>query len=118
MDKTPQEMEVWYVLPAIRRELAKNMLKLGLKQKEIAKALKIAESAVSQYLKSKRAKEIDFPEEIAAEIKHSAEAIVRDNSLLMAEIQRLCILIRKSNLLCELHKKHAVVPEECDICLK
>ena len=31
--KPPCEMVVWYIIPAIRSELAKDLLKLGMKQK-------------------------------------------------------------------------------------
>ena len=37
--KLPQEIDVWYIIPAIRREFAKGLLKKGLKQREIAKKL-------------------------------------------------------------------------------
>ena len=50
----PQEIEVWYIIPAVRRELAKSMVKIGLKQKQIAVTLGITEAAVSQYLKLDR----------------------------------------------------------------
>ncbi|MFH1328275.1 MAG: hypothetical protein ABIH76_05470, partial [Candidatus Bathyarchaeota archaeon] len=60
MRHTPQEIEVWYVLPALRREFAKAFLETGMKQKDIAKIMEINEPAISQYLKAKRAKEFQF----------------------------------------------------------
>ena len=72
----PQEIEVWYVIPAIRRELAKAMINTGLTQKEIAKIMGITEAAVSQYIHSKRAKEIAFSKKVLEEIKISAEKII------------------------------------------
>lgn len=115
---TPQEIEVWYVLPAIRCELAKAMLKKGLKQKQIAKLLGITEAAVSQYLKEKRAKEEFFDKKIKQEIKRSADKIIKDNSLVMSEIQRMCNLVKESGILCKLHHKHCNIPKECKVCLK
>ena len=64
MFETPQEIEVWYVLPAIRKEMAKVMADKGLKQVEIAEILGLTKSAVNHYLKQKRAKDVNFPEQI------------------------------------------------------
>ena len=50
--KPPCEMVVWYIIPAIRSELAKDLLKLGMKQKKISELMDITQPAVSQYLKS------------------------------------------------------------------
>ena len=46
--KPPCEMVVWYVIPAIRSELAKDLLKLGMKQKTISELMDITQPAVSQ----------------------------------------------------------------------
>jgi predicted transcriptional regulator len=51
--KPPCELIVWYVIPTIRAELAKEMIKLGLSQKEVSERLGITQSAVSQYVKDK-----------------------------------------------------------------
>ena len=68
----PQEIEVWYILPAIRRDLTKSMINdLHLTQKEIAKIMGLTEAAVSQYIHSKRAKEIVFSNAVLKEIKQS-----------------------------------------------
>jgi len=56
----PQEVEVWYVIPAIKRELSKSMMKdNGLSQKNVATLLGVTEAAVSQYINSKRANEVE-----------------------------------------------------------
>ena len=55
----PQEIEVWYVLPLIRRKIALKMVEKGLQQKEVAKIMGITPAAVCQYKTEKRAKE-DF----------------------------------------------------------
>ena len=34
--KPPCEIVVWYVIPAIRSELAKELLNLGMKQKDVS----------------------------------------------------------------------------------
>jgi len=116
----PQEIEVWYILPAIRRELANSMLKeFNLKQREIAKLLRITDSAVSQYLKSKRAKEVQFSSQMLGEVKASAEQIIKNPDGLIEETNRLCGLIKKDEVLCKLHRYHdKTVPANCCACLK
>ena len=66
----PQEVEVWYVLPAIRRELSKVMKtkvvqradvdgevkEHKITQKEIARMLGVTEPAITQYLLKKKDK--------------------------------------------------------------
>ncbi|MBA3044390.1 helix-turn-helix domain-containing protein, partial [archaeon] len=48
--KMPCEVIIWYILPGIRREITKSLLKNGLSQREVAKKLGITDAAVSQYL--------------------------------------------------------------------
>ena len=115
---TPQEIEVWYILPALRRQLALNMKQKGLKQNEIARIMHVTEAAVSQYFKSKRAKEVAFPENLKQEIKTSAEKIMEENSLFMSELQNLLNLIKQEHLLCAIHKCHCILPENCEVCMK
>jgi len=77
--KTPCELIVWYVLPAIRREFARVLVKeFNLTQREAARKLGVTESAVSQYLKSKRGKEMKFNQEI---IDGNREISKRDSGI-------------------------------------
>ena len=46
--KPPCEIVVWYVIPAIRSELAKDLLALGMKQKDVSELMDITQPAVSQ----------------------------------------------------------------------
>ena len=51
MEKIPCEYIVWNVLPSIRKEFAKSLMKnYGLNQKQIAKIINLTPAAVSQYL--------------------------------------------------------------------
>jgi hypothetical protein len=113
---TPQEIEVWYILPALRRQLAVEMKQKGLKQNEMAKIMHVTESAISQYFKSKRAREVEFTENLKKEIRSSAEELIRDNSLFMQELQKLLALTKKELLLCKIHKCHCNLPENCEVC--
>ena len=62
--KPPCEIVVWYVLPSIRCKLAKELLSLGMKQKEISEVLDITQPAVSQYISDKRGQEITFDDKV------------------------------------------------------
>ena len=113
----PQEIEVWHVLPALRKEIMNSLLKLGKSQKEIAKLLSITPAAVSQYKNKKRAKSVEFTQKIRGEIEKSSKNIVENKSCLTKELQNLCIIVKEEGLLCELHKKHSNICCDCKICL-
>jgi predicted transcriptional regulator len=93
----PQEVEVWYVLPAIRRELAKvmktkfvqradddgEMREHKITQKEIARMLGVTEPAITQYLLRKkgqrsRGDQVSLPNEILREIDKSADSMIEE----------------------------------------
>lgn len=118
----PQELEIWYVFPTIRREIAKSMSKKGLSQKDIAKRLKITEPAISQYIKSKRGKKFKIDKSLLKEIDISASNITKDHSTanLIYEMNRISNLIKKSGVICSLHRNYDKDPslKECDICMR
>ena len=118
-NQMPQEIEVWYIIPAIRRELTKSMVELGLTQKQIADKMGITEAAVSQYLSSKRAKEVVFSNAILEEIKKSAEKIIENNENPVLEMVRLTNLTSVKHVMCDLHKKQDLnLPDGCNICFE
>lgn len=114
----PQEIEVWYIIPALRRELAKSMVAdIRLTQKDIAKVMGITEAAVSQYIHSKRAKEVIFGKEILKEVKKSAKAIAENKDMLIPEMMKLTRLTEVKHVMCDLHKKHDIsIPKGCETC--
>ena len=116
----PQEIEVWYIIPALRRELAKTMIEdFNLTQKAVAKHMYLTEAAVSQYQSSKRAKEVIFTEAVLSEIKRSATKIIENEKHLVTEMMRLCKLTGVKQIMCDIHKKQDVkLPENCGICLE
>ncbi|MFC1728451.1 transcriptional regulator [Nanoarchaeota archaeon] len=113
----PQEIEVWYVIPALRRELVRAMVDKDMKQKDIAKYLDITESAVSQYLSGKRGKGIEFEKDMLDEIKKSVEIILSNPLNLMNEIQGLIRLTRQKKIICKMHLNTDKLPEKCEACL-
>lgn len=117
--KIPCELIVWYVLPSIRKELARVLVEEShLSQKEVANKLGLTESAISQYLKSKRGDELKFSQEILDEIKLAAEEIATSNneSLVIEKICKICHVIKNKGSLCQLHKSDDSKLDNCSIC--
>lgn len=118
-EKLPQEIEVWDILPAIRKAFAKIFVDdFKLSQKRTAELLQLTEPAVSQYLKEKRAKNIMLNDAVRNEIKISAKKILDHNSLLFKEMKRICDLVEVKKIVCQIHKDtNTQIPCDCNICL-
>ena len=107
-----EDIEVHYVIPAVKRNLSIYMKEGGKSQKEIADILGMREAAVSQYISKKRGNQITFDKDILDEIRKSAKKI--DNRLsFFREIRRILTIIKSSHMLCRLHRKFSDVPEGC-----
>ena len=87
---------VWYLLPLIRKEFARSLIKdHGLTQRKAAEKLGITESAVSQYISKKRGDLKVTDMGIRREIKESTKRIMKGNILVMkTETCRICHLLR------------------------
>lgn len=109
-----QEVDIWYIIPAIRREMARIMVCQKMKQREIAKILHVTDAAVSQYMSSKRAKSVRFAPEFKPHIKESVARIL-DNGSLQAELLRLCELCYRDGITCGVHKRKGA-PKDCRVC--
>lgn len=109
----PQEIEVFYIIPAIRRHIAMYMKLQGLKQNKIAELLHIDKAAVSQYIKKKRGSKVEFGEVVLNEIAKSSSKI-KDELSLLGETQRLLRLVRNSGELCKIHKQISNIPGDCE----
>jgi predicted transcriptional regulator len=114
---TPQELEVWYILPALRREIAIELKNNGLTQKDIASIMDITASAVSQYFHNKRAKNINF--EIDKQIVLTAVKKILANKDDYARVIRESLQkISDKKLICKFHKSLEEVNKCCGLCRK
>ena len=111
----PQEVEVFYIIPAIRREMSIAMKSAGVKQKEIARRLCVEESTISQYLHDKRAATLALTGGVKKAIAESSVK-VKDKTTLIAETQKLLGIIKKEKLLCRIHTAVSDVPKSCNAC--
>ncbi len=94
------EENVWYLLPLIRKEFAKSLIKdHGLTQRKAAEKLGITEAAVSQYLSKKRGDLKVTDREMKREIKVSTKRIMNgDIQTMKTETCRICHLLRCRSL--------------------
>ena len=108
----PQEIEVHYIIPALRRELALSMKKNGLKQNKIAELLQIEDATVSQYINKKRGNKVTFDAVVLQEIDQSSH-LIKDKLSLLQEMQRLLRVIKETRNICQIHKQLSSIPGEC-----
>jgi predicted transcriptional regulator len=142
----PAEVEVWYVLPAIRRELAKSMKtkivpRVGedgkkkdhkITQKEIAKMLGVTEPAITQYLLKKKGRrsrgdQVVIPERFLSELDKTADTLIKQYEtrganedmfeIMTSEINRVIRVMRDDGALCDIHRNFSAhVKDKCSAC--
>lgn len=108
--KIPCELVVWYVLPTIRREVARELVKShGLSQAEVARRFGVTDAAISQYLKRKRGEnplieESPQYDKFEAEIKAAADRIANDTSEFATEMCRICTVVKSTGMLAKIYE--------------
>jgi uncharacterized protein len=103
----PQEIEVWYIIPAIRKELAKQLTrKHELSYEKAGKILGISKAAISQYLSNKRANKTKLSAEIKKEVAKSAKIIFENPRLALGEMQRILKIMKVKKCSCDVCKKY------------
>lgn len=112
----PQEIEVFYLIPTIRRELAVQFKKQQIRQRKIAELLGVTEAAISQYINKKRASEVELGNEVRKEIEKAAGKISNPIEAI-GEVQRILQYIKKTRLICKYHHKFMKgIPKDCSVC--
>ncbi len=115
----PQEIEIWYIIPALRRELAKAFIKRGLSQKDVSKILGVTEAAVSNYVSQKRGSDVKFSNEDKIKIKDCADKILNDKKNYLGYLYELSVKFRKPEIICKVHKiKDRSISKNCNICFR
>lgn len=118
--RPPCEIVVWYVIPTIRSELAKELLNLGMKQKQISEILDITQPAVSQYISDKRGHGIKFEPEVQNVIKDFALDLVEGKASQLDIIPKMCEICKKvkaEEVVCQMHKEKDNIPLNCTACM-
>ena len=102
----PQEIEVWYIIPAIRKELATLLTKEHkLSYDKAGKLIGVSKAAVAQYLSNKRANKVKLNKKIKSEIKKSAKMLTENPNAFIFEIQRILKLMKTEKCSCNICKQ-------------
>jgi predicted transcriptional regulator len=104
---------VRYILPTIRAEIARELVKrYGLRRSEASKKMGVTPAAVTQYLEGLRGETassmVKGSEEATKVVSQIAEDLVRNDASMCEVLDKMCKAcraIRSSGLLCEIHKK-------------
>ena len=109
--KIPCEIVVWHILPLVRREIAKELVKEHkLSQAQVARRFGVTDAAISQYLKKKRGDNLlieqsEHYEDLLNEIKKSAALIMTEESDFSGEMCRICRCVKDLGILDEIYSK-------------
>lgn len=118
--KPPCEIVVWYVIPAIRSELAKDLLALGMKQKDVSELMDITQPAVSQYITDKRGSGIELSSKVKEMVKELAVQLHNGEASKTQIISRTCSIcknIKTEEVLEQLNIDKTELDEDCQGCL-
>jgi predicted transcriptional regulator len=103
MHTLQQEIEVWYIIPAIRREMAVCFSQAHeISYGNIAFMMGLTKTAISLYVAGKRTEMIRMHPKALEEVKHSCQRIVKQKSTVIKEISRVLEIIKNKKLHCEL----------------
>lgn len=111
----PQEIEVWYIIPAIRKEMSRLLtLEHGLSYEKAGGLLGISKAAISQYNKNKRAINTRLNKIVLEEIGKSAVKIVEKKVTSVKEILRILKFMREKRISFEYCKGGKHNHEDCE----
>lgn len=96
--KQPCEIVVWYVIPAIRSQLAKDLLSFGMKQKEVSEIMDITQPAVSQYITDKRGNGIKLSDDVKKLVTELAKDLANGVATKSDLVKRNCEICRVVNI--------------------
>ena len=118
--KPPCEIVVWYVIPAIRSELAKELLNLGMKQKDVSELMDITQPAVSQYITDKRGSGIKLDDNVRQMIKDFAFELSIGESSKADLIPRTCSICKNvspAEVMDQLDIDKSELDDDCQSCI-
>jgi len=106
--RAPCQVVVWYLLPAVGAELARELGKRGMPQKEIAKRLGITPASVSHYMKGKRGADVKLGKKSLAEVKKLADEVEEgsaDDARMVLAVCGICRIAWGERVLCGHHAR-------------
>lgn len=110
--KLPCEIIIWYVLPAVRKEIVRNLINdHNYTQAKAAKKLGMTEAAISQYMSGKRGEMNIRDKEILEMIREAAGRIeMGDDSSVIIEMCHICESIKNSDILARIYLEQVGKP--------
>ena len=118
--KPPCEIVVWYVIPAIRSELAKELLNLGMKQKDVSELMDITQPAVSQYITDKRGSGIKLDDQVRGMVQEFARELSEGEATKADLIPRTCKIcknVKTADVLEQLGIDKSELGDDCQTCI-
>ena len=118
--KPPCEIVVWYVIPAIRSELAKELLNLGMKQKDVSELMDITQPAVSQYITDKRGSGIKLDDQVKGMVQEFARELSEGEATKADLIPRTCKIcknVKTADVLEQLGIDKSELGDDCQTCI-
>ena len=118
--KPPCEIVVWYVIPAIRSELAKELLNLGMKQKDVSELMDITQPAVSQYITDKRGSGVKLPDDVRQMVKDFAVELYEGKAEKADLVSRVCVIckhVKTEDVIDQLDIDKSKLNADCQSCL-
>ena len=122
--RPPCELVVQHVLPAFRSLVARELVEnYHFTQIAVADHLGTTQATVSFYLDSKRGDKIMKKLETVPAIRKIAHEVAKgiatgklDSADSMTKFCALCLALRNSDVICELHHDRLTLPEFCNFC--
>jgi len=117
--KAPCHAVVWYLLPTIGAELARQLAKRGMPQKEIAKRLGVTPAAVSQYMKGARGAEVKLGRESLEGICKLADEVEKgkaDEARVILSVCGICRTAWRERVLCVHYRDMGGGGPICAVC--
>jgi len=120
----PCEIAVKTLIPTLKALVAKEIVRVhGLKQEEAARLLGTTQPAISQYLSGVRGKALRLEEnaKTMSMIGNIAKMLIKPDvprERTMIEFCKVCSLVRKEGLMCDLHihLEPQLNVEKCQLC--
>ena len=119
--KIPCEIVVWYLLPTIRKGVAKELVSVhGFSQSKVARTFGVTDAAVSQYLRDKRGEYdpvVNSPgsPSMQEEISAAASRIANTGSDFASEVCNICRVAKSCGILAKIYEVELGYPyPECD----
>ena len=110
MMKIPCEVVVWYLLPTIRKELAKKLVdNHGFSQSKVARTFGLTDAAISQYLKNKRGDNLVVTADpnyhiVEEQLDRSSKRIAEEGCDFAAEVCSICFAFKRSGILAKIYE--------------